>query len=163
MAAFDRLYARHERPLFGFILRRVGLGERGSAEEIFHDVFVQIMAGAEARFDETTFGPWLYRTARNRCANWWRSRHREDGALDRLGDTPRAAPDHPELRLLDEERATELARAVEQFPDGLAEVFALRSSGLSGIEIAEELQLPVGTVKSRMHALIAQLKGNVDR
>jgi RNA polymerase sigma-70 factor (ECF subfamily) len=160
MTAFDRLYGRHERPLFGFILRCVG--ERADAEEIFHDVFLKVMTGAEAKFDEARFAAWLYRLARNACANHRRGSVRGQRAARRLEAVPPETDDDPERRFLLEERATTLSRAVERLPGPLGEVFSLRSAGLSYEEIAAALGVPIGTVKSRMNSLVTQLKGEIE-
>jgi RNA polymerase sigma-70 factor, ECF subfamily len=159
LASFDRLYDRHERPLFGFILRCVG--ERADAEEIFHDVFLNVMVGAEASFGEARFGAWLYRSARNACANRRRGAARGWRAMQGL-EVVQAEGTDPEQQLLLEERATALSRAVERLPEPLGEVFSLRSAGLSYEEIASALGLPLGTVKSRMNSLVTQLKGEID-
>ena len=159
LAAFDQLYARHERQLFGFILRRIG--DRAQAEELFHDVFVGVMSGAVAKFEEARFGAWLFRSARNACANWQRSRVRGEHAVARLGPDVEERP-NPEAELMEEERITSLARAVERLPSVLADVFALRSAGLSYEEIADELQVPLGTVKSRMNTLVGKLRSEIE-
>ena len=54
-----------------------------------------------------------------------------------------------------------LQRAVERLPAPLAELFRLRSGGLSYEELAEYFQIPVGTVRSRMHELMVRLRAEV--
>src|SRR4051812_12929861 len=69
-AAFDALYARYEKRLFGFILTFVG--NRQDAEEIFHDVFLALLdRPADASGDLES---WLFTVARNRALNRVRSR-----------------------------------------------------------------------------------------
>ena len=155
-SAFDRLYARYEHRLFGFTLRL--LGDAAEAEEVFHDTFLKVLE-APARFDGAPrFSAWLFRVARNLCANKHRGRARGDGALLRLQATEDLVPT-PEDRAQEHERATALNRAVRKLPQTLSEVFHLRTCGLSYEEIAGVLEVPVGTVKSRMHSLVSQLKG----
>ncbi len=155
-AAFDQLYARYEQVLFGFLLRL--LGDRAEAEEAFHDTFLKVLEAATVRFDGAQrFSSWLFRIARNVCANRFRRHHRGEGALRRLA----AASDETvtaEDQLAERERASALSRAVLGLPNTLADVFHLRTSGLSYEEIAGVLDVPLGTVKSRMNALVTQLK-----
>ncbi len=158
LGAFDRLYARYERRLFGFLLRL--LGDRGEAEELFHDVFVQLLKAKGVRFEDARFSAWLFRIARNLASNRLRSKARGQGALAKEAtlEVPAATPLD---RLLEEERAGRLAQAVTRLPSALADVFHLRSSGLSYEEIAQVLQVPLGTVKSRMNSLTQQLSHEV--
>jgi RNA polymerase sigma-70 factor (ECF subfamily) len=158
LPAFDQLYARYERRLFGFILRL--LRDRGQAEEVFHDVLLSVIEGEAASFEQARFKAWLFRVARNACANRLRSKSRSEGALSRAGFLDELAAS-PEQRLVEEERAFALSKAVRTLPATLADVFHLRSSGLSYAEIADVLDVPLGTVKSRMNALVQQLQGEV--
>ncbi len=158
LTAFDRLYARYERRLFGFLLRL--LGDRAEAEEVFHDVFVQLLQAKGVRFEQARFCAWLFRIARNLASNRLRTRSRSQGALAKEAAVD-AVSVTPLDRLLEEERATRLSAAVLRLPTALADVFHLRSSGLSYEEIAAVLELPLGTVKSRMNSLTNQLRGEV--
>jgi RNA polymerase sigma-70 factor (ECF subfamily) len=159
MAAFDSLYARHERRLFGFICRL--LGDRADAEEIFHDVFLSAFKAKNVELQESRFAAWLYRIARNACANKVRGRRRGANAVMKLGVEEPPVPSAEDL-LREEQRTLAVASAVEQLPQGLAAVFHLRTSGLSYEAIAEALGIPIGTVKSRMHALVQHLRGELD-
>ena len=64
--------------------------------------------------------------------------------------------------LREEQRTLAVASAVEKLPTTLASVFHLRTSGLSYEDIAAALKIPIGTVKSRMHALVQHLRGELD-
>jgi RNA polymerase sigma-70 factor, ECF subfamily len=158
LVAFERLYARHERRLFGFVLRL--LENRAEAEEAFHDTFVNLLNANVVRFEEARFAAWLYRIARNVCANRLRSRARGEAALAWVEREGLPGPS-PEELLVREEQSHALARAVARLPAGFADVFHLRSSGLSYEEIASVLEVPLGTVKSRMNALVQKLQGEL--
>jgi RNA polymerase sigma-70 factor (ECF subfamily) len=156
LAAFDTLYARYERRVFGFVLRLVQ--DRAEAEELFHDTFLNILEAPQARFDGASFASWLFRIARNLTLNRLRTKSRGVRAASRAA-VIEELPATPEQRLVEEERAFALSNAVRKLPEGLADVFQLRSSGLSYLEIAGVLDLPIGTVKSRMNALVHHLQG----
>jgi RNA polymerase sigma-70 factor, ECF subfamily len=159
LAAFDALYGRYERRLFAFIHRL--LRSKEDAEEVFHDAFLAVLQSREVALGEASFSTWVHRVARNMSLNRLRSRRRGEAALVEI---PVAVPSE---KPADEQIATRqlhlaLGQAVERLPSPLSELYRLRSAGLSYEEMAEALEIPVGTVKSRMHQLVAQLKEDVD-
>jgi RNA polymerase sigma-70 factor (ECF subfamily) len=69
----------------------------------------------------------------------------------------------PECELAQRQVAHLIERAVQRLPGPLAEVYRLRASGMSYDEVAEILDIPVGTVKSRMHEMVKRLRQEVPR
>jgi RNA polymerase sigma-70 factor (ECF subfamily) len=161
MAAFDVIYARYERRLFGFL--RGYLGTRADVEEVFHDTFVQVLRSPEVRFERGSFAAWVFKIARNLALNRARSLRRADAigagtvADGALGGPPARADEQLEAT----EQAHALARAVAGLPPALAELYHLRSGGMSYQEIAFTLEIPLGTVKSRTHEMVERLKTGV--
>jgi RNA polymerase sigma-70 factor (ECF subfamily) len=118
-----------------------------------------------ARAEVRSFRAWLYGVAQNLCRNRVRSRRRglrAVGAVDE-GDTVATPPAPPDHALLESERAGALAGAVARLPAALAAVYRLRASGLSYEEVAVALEVPVGTVKSRMNDLVRRLREEMAR
>ncbi|HEU0029420.1 MAG TPA: sigma-70 family RNA polymerase sigma factor [Kofleriaceae bacterium] len=151
LAAFDRLYARYERPLFGFALGQ--LGDRHEAEDVIHETFLALLDARRTRTELRSFKAWLFQVARHLCLNRVRSRKRGERALAAVAETTLdAAP------LDDAPDAAALHGAVARLPPTLSAVYQLRASGLSYEEVAGVLEIPVGTVKSRMHELIRRLR-----
>jgi RNA polymerase sigma-70 factor (ECF subfamily) len=152
MAAFDTLYGRYEVSLFSFV--RSYLRDATEAEDVFHEAFMAVLRdrGEAPR----QFRSWVYQTARNLCLNRLRSRQRGGRAALRLvGDEP---PDTPEDLLAGRRAKDALDVAVADLNDRLSEVFHLRASGLSYEEMAKVLDVPLGTVKSRTHEMLMQLR-----
>jgi RNA polymerase sigma-70 factor (ECF subfamily) len=152
-AAFEVLYRRYARSVFGLALRR--LGDRSRAEDAVQETFASIWRSARSyKPDRGPGAPWLYAVARNAIVD--RSRVR--------AETPMEAPDEA----ADEAGPLELAeqswvswrvhRPLEELPEREREVVALAYwSGLSQSEVAEFLGIPLGTVKTRTRAALAHL------
>jgi RNA polymerase sigma-70 factor (ECF subfamily) len=158
IVAFDLLYQRYERPLFGFILRQ--LGDRSEAEDVFHEAFIAVLQERRRASELTGFKGWIFQVARNLCHNRTRSRHRAARALATEARSS-SSEVHPEDIIESREAPAAVARAVEKLPETLSQLYDLRASGLSYQEIAEVLSLPLGTVKSRMHEMITRLKEEI--
>ena len=155
--AFDVLYKRYERPLFGFLLGQLG-GDRAEAEEVFHESFLAILREREQGREIRSFRAWIYRVARNVCLNRLRGRRRAARAMETEARTPPAAADEPERALMRQEKAAALRGAVARLPEPLGELYALRAGGMSYEELSEVLDVPLGTVKSRMSAMLSCLR-----
>jgi RNA polymerase sigma-70 factor (ECF subfamily) len=155
LAAFDRLYERHERPLFGFL--RAQLGDAAEAEDVLHEAFLAVLHAGGARSELRSFRAWLFQVARNLCLNRVRARRRADRALEavarEVAAVPAAAAEPPAAR-----DPAVLHEAVARLPPALAEIYQLRAGGLSYDELASILEIPVGTVKSRMHEMMKRLR-----
>lgn len=156
LSAFDELYQRYERPLFGFVLRH--LDDRQEAEDALHDVFLTVLR--DRRTDRLgSVRAWLFEVARNQCLNKLRGRRRATRALERVANEPPfATAPPPELPLEASEMTEALREAVGRLPAPLAKLYELRTQGLSYEELASALSLPIGTVKSRMHEMVARLR-----
>ena len=154
-AAFDELYERYERRLFGFVLAFVK--NEQDAEEVFHDAFKALIdLGLEADQLPQRVGPWLFTVARNASLNRVRSRRVRVGltAGDELADGAPSPPDE----LIHRRRETALAAAVGRLPARLGRVYAMRAGGASYEDMARHLDVPLGTVKSRVNALVRRLR-----
>lgn len=154
--AFDVLYARYERPLFGFIRRH--LAERAEAEDVLHEAFLAILRDRVSVRRAASFRAWLFQVARHLCLNRLRSRRRSERALEVEAQVPPSAEAHPEHALEERQTREALRDAVGRLPLELAELYQLRASGMSYEEMANVLEVPLGTVKSRMHKMVECLR-----
>ena len=152
-SAFDKLYNRYSRPVFGLALRR--LGDRGRAEDAVQETFVSVWRSARTYEPARgPGGPWLYGIARNAIVDRSRARH----------EPPVEAPDEASLELGPEERAEQawtqwhVHGALERLPEREREVIALAYwSELSQSEVAAQLGIPLGTVKTRTRSALMRL------
>jgi RNA polymerase sigma-70 factor (ECF subfamily) len=151
--AFEALYRRYARPVFGLALRR--LGDRGRAEDAVQETFASVWRSARTYRPERGPGaPWLYAVARNAIVD--RSRARTETAADAPED-PAPDPGPPE-RAEQSWVAWRVHRALEELPEREREVIALAYwSGLTQSQVAEFLGIPLGTVKTRTRAALQHL------
>jgi RNA polymerase sigma-70 factor, ECF subfamily len=152
-SAFEDLYRRYARPVFGLALRR--LGDRGRAEDAVQETFTSIWRSAASyKPDRGPGAPWVYAVARNAIVDRARSRT----------EIPAEIPDEPAREDGPSDRAEQswvqwrVHAALEELPEREREVLTLAYwSGLSQSEVAEFLGIPLGTVKTRTRSALAHL------
>ena len=157
-AAFLELYDRHREPIYRFAYRV--LGEVDIAEDVTHDCFLSLIRKPENfRPERASLRTYLFAAARNLALKHFRSTGRETG-LDEMAEEPQLPQRHGPLRkLLDEELASEVRRAVFSLPPMQREALILfEYEGLSLAEIAEITDADVGAIKSRLYRARGQLK-----
>jgi RNA polymerase sigma-70 factor (ECF subfamily) len=154
------LYDRHARAIYSLALRI--LQDRAEAEDVVQDVFAQVWTQA-ARYDTSrgAVAAWMLMMARSRAIDRLRSqRARPDNAAD-TGATLNV-PDAgvpQDLQLLSAEEVARLRRALAELP--LLQRVALELAyyeGLTHAEIAERLEEPLGTVKTRIRQAVIRLR-----
>jgi RNA polymerase sigma-70 factor (ECF subfamily) len=156
--AFEELYRRYARAVLGLALRR--LGDRGRAEDAAQDAFVAIWRSARTYDPGRGRGaPWLYAVARNAITDGLR---RTPEPTAELEDGPGPSPD-PLDRAEASWTAWRVHRALEVLPEHERPVIELAYwRGLSQSEIADELQIPLGTVKTRTRSALGRLADELE-
>ncbi|MCA1579378.1 MAG: RNA polymerase sigma factor [Acidobacteria bacterium] len=157
-AAFLELYDRHRQPIFRFAYRL--LGEVDIAEDVTHDCFLSLIRKPENfRPERASLRTYLFAAARNLALKHFRSTGRETG-LDEMTQEPELSPRHQPLRkLLDEELAAEVRRAIFSLAPLQREALVLfEYEGLNLREIAEITGADVGAVKGRLFRARERLK-----
>jgi len=161
--SFDQLVQRHVGELFGFLCRFVN--NAALADDLVQETLVQVHTAASSFDAGRSFKPWLYTIAANKARDYLRTRGRRTAySLDRGldGDGPTAAgsleanqPSQEEAIESGETREA-VRRVVAEMPEHLRLILTLGYfQQLPYAEIAEILEIPVGTVKSRLHAAVA--------
>ncbi len=159
-AAFGQLVQRYQDRLYNTLAHVIGSPE--DALDIVQDAFVQAFVKLESFRGRSAFYTWLYRIAFNVAATQRRRRRpvlSVDQAREEGGDEP-VDPDHGPLDHLEqEERCRQVREALKVLSDEHREVLVLREiDGCCYETIAEILDLPVGTVRSRLHRARLQLR-----
>jgi RNA polymerase sigma-70 factor (ECF subfamily) len=151
--AFEVLYHRYARPVFGLALRR--LGDRMRAEDAVQETFAAIWRSAKTYRPERGAGaPWLYTVARNAIVD--RSRNRSEPPAE-VPETAALEPG-PAERAETSYVAWRVHRALEELNGNERDVIELAYYGeLSQSEIADFLGIPLGTVKTRTRVGLSHL------
>jgi RNA polymerase sigma-70 factor, ECF subfamily len=163
-AAFARLYTRHRGGLYRYLLRQCRTAAH--AEELFQDIWMNVIAARERYIASAKFTTFLYQCARNRLVDHFRSQGRgleEPENPDDPVDPPAPAATQPEQMLERRERAAELVQAIESLPALQREAFLLHEEGeLTLEEIAELTGVGRETVKSRLRYALSRLRTAVE-
>jgi RNA polymerase sigma-70 factor (ECF subfamily) len=153
--AFDALYRRYVRSIFGLALRR--LSDRGRAEDAVQETFTAVWRSAASyRPERGPAAPWLYAVARNAITDRLRARTEPPGDLPETASADEGPPERAEASYV----AWRVHRALEALPENEREVLELAYwSGFSQREVADYLNIPLGTVKTRTRSALARLAG----
>jgi RNA polymerase sigma-70 factor (ECF subfamily) len=158
--AFGQLVERYQDRLFNTLLRIAGSHE--DAADAVQDAFVQAYVKLDSFRGAAQFYTWLYRIAMNVVLSRRRRRRPEasvEAAKERVGDEPVDAASGPDEKLLSRERAQQVQSALDDLGTDHRKILVLREiEGCSYEAIAEILELPVGTVRSRLFRARLQLK-----
>ncbi len=158
-AAFGTLFERHANAIYNFCFRRVG--DWSTAEDLLSIVFLEAWRRRSEDLPPGKVLPWLYGIATNVARNQRRSQRRYAAALRRM-PARRADPSFAELadaHLDDERQMQDVLAFVRRLPKHEQDVFALCGwSELSYEDAAIALDVPVGTVRSRLSRARARLR-----
>ena len=160
-SAFDVLVRRWERKVQGAIYRLVGPGEE--VRDLSQETLLKAYRGLGTFKKEARFSSWLYQIALNVCRDRMRrGRGKSYVSFDELSETGETGSQRgPSALDLIEARdlSRQVAAAVSALPDEQREVVVLKEyQGLTFLEIAEALDVPLSTVKTRLYRGLGQLR-----
>jgi RNA polymerase sigma-70 factor (ECF subfamily) len=166
--AFGVLLRRYERELYGYLRRY--LGDDTLAEDVFQNTFLQVYQKSGQFQVGRAVRPWLYAIATNQAIDALRRQGRHqavsleqareatgDGEAANLSQALQSDRPGPLDLVSDAETREQVRCTVDRLPDNLRHVLILAYyQGLKYREIADIVSIPVGTVKSRLHAALAK-------
>jgi RNA polymerase sigma-70 factor (ECF subfamily) len=165
---FEELIHRYERELYSYLRRYLGNAEM--AEDAFQQTFLQVHLKCDQYEPGRKVRPWLYTVATNQAIDAQRRnrRHRmvsldrrmghEDADAGALVEMLAHEEAGPAEALQADEQREQVRQQIAQLPEQLRQVVHLvYYQGLKYREAADVLSIPVGTVKSRLHAAIQKL------
>lgn len=155
---FEALVQTHQDRVYDFCVRM--LGDREEALEVVQEIFVSVHQSLHTFRHDSKVSTWIYRISKNHCLNRLKYLERRGrGRSDGLDDVPEealgsaaGAPIRPDDALQAEHERLMVQRAIARLEPDARALVALRDiEGLSYEEMVEITQLPLGTVKSRLH------------
>jgi RNA polymerase sigma-70 factor (ECF subfamily) len=152
--AWDAIVGLHWRKVFNIAYKFVG--KHDEAEDLAQEIFLKIFKSLDTFDRRANFQTWLISISRNLCIDHYRSVRKERETIDRDVDandlSPPSADPGPVAALEQRDRVSLLRQALGALPDSLRTAVVLRDiQERSYQEIADQLRLPEGTVKSRIN------------
>jgi RNA polymerase sigma-70 factor (ECF subfamily) len=166
--AFRELLTKYERAVFTICLRMIR--NRDEANDLAQESFIKVFSMLERYNPSYAFSSWLFKITSNLCIDHLRKRRIETFAMDEpiageKGEIQRQyeAPDpDPEQEYIRKEKMLRLSEAIENLPPHYRIMLVLRhQENLSYEEIADSLEIPLGTVKARIHRAREMLKSSL--
>jgi RNA polymerase sigma factor (sigma-70 family) len=171
-AAWDLIVRQYWRKVFNVAYKFVA--KHDEAEDLTQDIFLKIFRSLSTFDRRANFQTWLISVSRNLCIDHYRSVRKERETIDRGVDASELSPvsheQSPMAALEQQDRVTLLRQAIAALPEALRTAVLMRDiQELSYQEIADQLHLPEGTVKSRINRgrtelarQVLRLQGNGD-
>jgi RNA polymerase sigma-70 factor (ECF subfamily) len=162
LSAFDELYRRHKGPLYRYLVRQCGHPD--AAEELFQDIWTNLIRARRTYSVTARFATYLYRLAHNRLIDHYRRRipralvsfDDEAAAIEQI---PAMTRDEPHQAYEVKEQAARLLKLLEALPAAQREAFVLRyEAGMSIEEVAEVTGVARETAKSRLRYAMLRVR-----
>jgi len=149
------LFERYQTMLYNFFLRLTG--NRAASEDLVQEVFIRILKYRAGYQGENRFVVWMFQIARNAHVDFLRKKKGEVALDDQFAEAPSQEP-LPEERFEADQEAALVRRALDKLPPKKKELLVLfRFQNLKLREIAELLDVQVGTVKVQVHRALKDL------
>ena len=169
LESFNQLVVRWERPIYALAYRTLGREE--AARDVVQESFLRAFRGLKGFKGQAKFSSWLYRITLNLCRDWMRKSRRapmiqvpetEDG-LDMAEQMPSPAESVEEL-VNRQQMSAAVAKAMAELPDEQRPAILMKEfHGLTFQEIADALDCPLSTVKTRLYQGLSVLRRRLER
>ena len=159
--AFEHLFKRYREGIFQLYMQRTN-GSREDADDLLQETFVKVFLNLHRYNRDYTFGQWIYTIARNTFVDYVRKR-RDNLSIDEIQSgfaviTPASGAPTPEECVINDQQRAQLDHYLDRMAPRYRQLIELRFfREFSYEEIAQELAIPLGTVKTQIHRAREQL------
>jgi RNA polymerase sigma-70 factor (ECF subfamily) len=170
--AYRRLMEKYQNAIHHLVIRMVGYQE--DVDDLTQEAFIKAFNSLASFNDEFAFSTWLYKIATNNCIDYLRKKKLKTFSIDKPinaedSDQQYEIPDDsntPETGILQRQQSNTIQNAIDALPDKYRIVIEMRhQQELSYEDIADKLDLPLGTVKAHIfrarEMLYKQLRGKI--
>jgi RNA polymerase sigma-70 factor (ECF subfamily) len=169
LESFNQLVSRWERPIYALAYRTLGREE--DARDVVQEAFLRAFRGLRGFKGEAKFSSWLYRITLNLCRDWIRKERRapivqvpEGSDPIDLADSQASPVESVEELVARREMSHAVSKAMAELPDEQRTAIMLKEyHGLTFQEIAEMLDCPLSTVKTRLYQGLSVLRRRLER
>ena len=169
LESFNQLVSRWERPIYALAYRTLGREEE--ARDVVQEAFLRAFRGLKGFKGEAKFSSWLYRITLNLCRDWVRRERRAPlvqvpEGVDPVDLADAEASPEPSVEDLvaDREMSAAVAKAMAELPEEQRTAIMLKEyHGLTFQEIADQLNCPLSTVKTRLYQGLSVLRRRLER
>lgn len=159
--AFEHLFNRYRESIYLLHMQQTG-GNLDDTNDLLQESFIKVFLNLDKYNPNYTFGQWVYTIARNTFIDFIR-KQRENISLDSMDEsyspyTPTARTPNPEESIISAQHRTQIEDHLQKMRPRYRQLIELRFiKGYSYEEIAEELDAPLGTIKTQIHRAREQL------
>lgn len=147
--AFEHLFNRYRDAIRRLFIQR--LGSAADADDLLQETFIKVYLNIHRYDNRYTFGQWLYTIARNTFVDFTR-KSRQSLSIDEHFSAPAATTPTPEESIINSQQRMQIEKFLEQLSEQHRTLFRLRFiEEYSYEEIADKLQMPMGSVKTGIH------------
>jgi RNA polymerase sigma-70 factor (ECF subfamily) len=169
LESFNQLVSRWERPIYALAYRTLGREE--DARDVVQEAFLRAYRGLKGFKGQAKFSSWLYRITLNLCRDWIRKERRAPIVQVPEGTDPvdladaQASPTESVEELVSRrEMSRAVSKAMAELPEEQRTAILLKEyHGLTFQEIADMLQCPLSTVKTRLYQGLSVLRRRLER
>ena len=152
-AAFNRLMEMHEKRMYAVALRMCG--NREDAQDCLQEAMLRVYRAIGSFKGQSSFGTWVYRITMNTCLDELRrKKNKQSTSLDNMLDqgwSPTDDSASPEKKVMQIEMRKSISKSIQELPEDMRSAVIMRDiHGYSYDEIADMLNVNVGTIKSRI-------------